>query len=289
MARCKICDGHVSQFGTKWGSYLGRDFRFVRCDGCEFIAVEDPSTEFERLYDERYYEGRGADPSVDYATELAEPERVVRHYEWRGILDIVQSHAGDLTHKRWLDHGSGAGGLVRFARRSGIDCFGFDTGAYAARARAAGVPILDAGELDAMKGTFDVVTLIEVIEHVVDPLPFLRDVANLLRPGGLLFATTGNAAPHVQTFTSWSYVVPEIHVSFFTPKSLGRAYEQAGLEPIQGRFSRGWTDILRFKILKGLGVRRRSPLEAALPWPVLARLAERRFELSAQPLARKPR
>lgn len=176
---------------------------------------------------------------------------------------------------------------MRFARRAGAECVGFDTGAYVSRARAAGVPILSEDELASMAGQFDVVTMIEVIEHLVDPLAFLQKVAALLRPGGMLFLTTGNVEPKATSFMDWSYVVPEIHVSYFTPRSLAVAYDKVGLTAVPGRFGAGWTDILRFKILKGMGVRRRSPLEAALPWPVLARLADRRFRVSAHPIGIK--
>ncbi len=287
VALCKICERPVQPLGKKWGAFLERDFHFVRCDACGFVAVEDPSTDFAKLYGESYYEGRGADPSVDYARELARPDRVVRVYEWRGILELVRSRMGDLSGKRWLDYGSGAGGLVRFVRDAGIDCVGVDTGAYAPRARAAGVPMLTDEEVTKMPGAFDVVTLVEVIEHVIDPLPFLERVAALLRPGGLLFLTTGNAAAHRKGFFDWSYVVPEIHVSFYTPRALTIAFERLGLTALPGEFGPGWTDILRFKILKGMRVHERSRLEAALPWPVLARLADRRFKASAHPLALK--
>jgi SAM-dependent methyltransferase len=138
-----------------------------------------------------------------------------------------------------------------------------------------------------MQESFDIITMIEVIEHVVDPIPLLRSVAGLLRRGGLLFLTTGNAFPQMKSFLTWAYVVPEIHISYFTPRSLEISYQKAGLTPVLGTYGRGWTDIIRFKILKNLGFKKRSSIEAALPWPVLSRLANARYNVASHPLAIK--
>jgi SAM-dependent methyltransferase len=262
-----------------------RAFHFARCEACGFVAVIDPCTDYAALYDETYYRGEGADPLVDYAHEVAHPHDTTRYYELRGVTALLRARRGDLTGLRWLDYGCGAGALVAHANRAGADCFGFDTGAFAERARAQGERILTAAELDRMAGTFDIVTMIEVIEHVVDPIALLRAVARLLRRGGLLFVTTGNAQPHAGSFLAWGYTVPEIHVSYFTPQSLARAYEAAGLTAVAGGYGPGWTDILRFRILKSLRVKERSALEAAMPWPLLARLADLRYRPSAHPLA----
>lgn len=285
---CKICEGRSVAIGVKSGAVIKRDFHLVRCESCGYVSVADPCTDYARLYDEDYYRGLGADPLVDYAAELDHPDQTIRHYEWRGLVALMRGQLGRDKGLRWLDHGSGAGGLVRYACGVGMDAVGFDTGAFAPRARERGVPMISADELDASTNAFDVVTMIEVIEHVVDPIALLRQVARVLRPGGLLFVTTGNVAPKQRDVLSWAYVIPDIHVGYFTPRSLSLAYERVGLRVVPGHYGPGWTDILRFKILKNLHVRSRSVVEAVLPWPILARLADRHVGVTAQPMARKP-
>jgi SAM-dependent methyltransferase len=132
------------------------------------------------------------------------------------------------------------------------------------------------------------VTAIEVIEHVVDPVSELRRMAALLRPGGVLFLTTGNAAPYAERLREWRYVIPEIHVSFFEPRTLRLALEKAGLRPDEPGFGPGWTDIVRFKVLKNLRRRSISPLDRFVPWPLVARLLDRRLQLAAHPIGRAP-
>ena len=166
------------------------------------------------------------------------------------------------------------------------DIYGYDTGAWADKARASGLPILDDGQLSQHAGTFDIVTAIEVIEHCVAPLIVLRQLRRLLKPGGLLFLTTANADTAPRNFPSWYYVSPEIHVSYFTSRALGHALLQTGFEPFPRGLLPGWDDIVRYKILKKLGVRNMNSWQRLLPWAVLARLANHKFGLSTHPLGR---
>jgi 2-polyprenyl-3-methyl-5-hydroxy-6-metoxy-1,4-benzoquinol methylase len=280
-----VCAADTRALGTVHGAYSARDYELRRCDRCRFAFIADPWTEFDRIYDERYYAGSGADPLVDYEFELAHPDETVREYEWRGIVDVVKQLAGDLDGKRWLDFGSGNGGLVRFAReQKHADVVGFDHGAIAGAARRAGIPMLAPEELLALDGTFDIVTAIEVLEHTIDPLAELRQIRRLLRPGGLLFLTTGNAAAFAEELMDWSYIVPEIHVSFFEPSTLAYALAQTGFRPEQGVPRSGFDQILKFKVLKNLRIRRRNRFTDLMPARPIAAVADRRVRLREHPV-----
>jgi SAM-dependent methyltransferase len=210
--------------------------------------------------------------------------RSIRRYEWRGIGNIVTSLMAPVAGMRWLDFGCGMGGLVEHCRDLEIEAFGHDEGWGADRARERGVPMLDDAQMREQEGTFDVVTAIEVIEHIADPVSALRTMRGMLRPGGLLFLTTGNARPYRGRIDRWAYVIPEIHVSFFEPQTMATALRVAGFRPERVDPPPGFTDVVRFKLLKNLRVRRRSRIEAALPWTPIARLVDRRFGISAHPL-----
>lgn len=111
-----------------------------------------------------------------------------------------------LTGKTALDVGCGAGLLVEPLARLGAKVTGIDaTPAVIAVAREhAAAMALDidyrVGDVQELEGQFDLVTCMEVIEHVADPAAFVEALAKRLAPGGLLIMSTPNA-------TSWSRLI----------------------------------------------------------------------------------
>ena len=285
---CRLCRSTQSvSLGSVHGVFSDRDYDLRRCNTCGFVFIADPWTDFARIYDERYYSGAGADPLVDYKFELSDPDRTVRQYEWRGITRCIRRLAGDPADLHWLDFGCGNGGLVRYLQaHTGAHAVGFEEGSVATDARAVGIPILSRDELRSQEGRFDVVTAIEVLEHTLDPIAELREIRRLLRPGGILFLTTGNAAPFADRLTRWRYVTPEIHISFFDPHTLAYAMSEAGFRPEPGSAGPGFELIIKFKVLKNLRVRRRNVITDAIPSRLLAALAEPRVRLGSHPVGR---
>jgi SAM-dependent methyltransferase len=248
--------------------------------------VANPWTDFETIYSESYYRGHGADPLVDYTGEVDHYTTTIRRYEWQGIMQVVGSLIPFSTETRWLDFGGGSGGLVRYCREQArCDVVGFDQGPVARDLVHPDVPILDTDDLRLARGSFDVVTAIEVLEHLIDPLAELRRIRGVLKPGGLFFYTTGNAKPFRHRLLAWRYVIPEIHVSFFEPETLALALRRTGFRPAQTGFLPGHASIIRFKVLKNLRVKRQHRVERLLPWEWIARVVDARYEVTSHPVA----
>jgi cyclopropane fatty-acyl-phospholipid synthase-like methyltransferase len=266
----------------------GSQFDLDRCSQCSFVFVRCPRTDFANLYDAGYYAGTGADRTVDYIAEMQDPD-TVRAYEWQGILQAVDSLTALGPTTRWLDYGCGLGGLVRWVgAQRGCSIVGFEEGYAHEYLASAGIPHVERSRIGEERGSYDVVTAIEVLEHAVDPISMLTEIRELLRPGGVLFLTTGNARPFQRRLSRWRYAgVPDVHVSFFEPSNLASAMERAGLEPFDAGYLPGLDSVIRYKVLKGLGVRRQQTWQRAVPWKLASRVVDRRFQVSAMPLARR--
>ena len=104
-----------------------------------------------------------------------------------------------LEGKTALDVGCGAGLLAEPLARLGASVTGLDASPElitVAREHAAGQGLdIDyrAGELEELEGQFDLVTCMEVIEHVADPAAFVKALGRHLAPNGLLIISTPNA------------------------------------------------------------------------------------------------
>ncbi len=251
---------------------------------CQFVFVSDPSLDYELLYSEDYYNGRGSDTKLNYVGEVENPSRTVRRYEWRGVLDRVRDLTPLPERATWLDYGCGTGGLVDYLCARNIDARGFEQGWCRDLLEKNDVPNIERDDFAQYAGTFDVVSAIEVIEHTADPVAELRAIRPLLKPGGLLFMTTGNAQPFHDRITKWRYVNPDVHISYFEPATLATALQAAGFAPAFPGFGPGWEDMIRFKLLLTFRRKWSSPVEAVVPWRSLARLVDSRLKLSAQPV-----
>ncbi len=149
------------------------------------------------------------------------------------------------TPGRLLDVGCGAGLAAEGLARAGHEVLGIDAAPEviaAARDHAAGLEglcyrVADVQDLGAEGLRFPVITALEVIEHVPDPGAFLRQLAALLEPGGMLFVSTIN-----RTMRSWlfakvgaEYLMRMLPIgthewrSFITPAELAQKGRQAGL------------------------------------------------------------
>ena len=137
---------------------------------------------------------------------------------------------------RLLDVGCSRGDFVAAAVALGFRAEGVEPASHiAAAARAAGLAV-HAGLLEEQRfaaASFDVVTVFEVIEHLPAPLALLRECHRILRPNGILIASTGNTASWtvaaMQARWDYFHVAQDAgHVSFFNPRSIALIAARTG-------------------------------------------------------------
>lgn len=164
-------------------------------------------------------------------------DRIDQH--WRSDERALRPLAG----KTALDVGCGAGLLCEPLARLGAQVTGIDAAPElidAARVHAEGQGLaIDyrTGGVEALDGQYDLVTAMEVIEHVADPAAFVGSLAARLAPGGLLILSTPNR-------TGWSKLLTitlaegfgriprgtHDYDQFIAPERMGELLGQAGLK-----------------------------------------------------------
>ncbi len=180
-------------------------------------------------------------------------------------LEWIQRHSGGLFGKQILDVGCGGGILSESMARQGAHVLGLDMGKEPLQ--VARLHALESGVevnyrqstvealAEEMPGRFDVVTCMEMLEHVPDPASVVRACAKLAKPGGQLFFSTIN-----RNTKSWLLMIlgaeqllrlvpkgTHDHAKFIQPAELSRYAEQADLllqhisgvryNPLLGQFS----------------------------------------------------
>jgi 2-polyprenyl-6-hydroxyphenyl methylase/3-demethylubiquinone-9 3-methyltransferase len=162
-------------------------------------------------------------------------------------LDYIDRHAG-LEGKRVLDVGCGGGILAEAMAQRGARVTGIDMGE--APLAVARLHLLESGlDIDYRRVPaetlaqeepegFDVVTCMEVLEHVPDPASTIRACATLVKPGGHVFFATINRNPkaYLLAIIGAEYVLRLLprgthdYAKLIRPGELGEWARKAGLE-----------------------------------------------------------
>lgn len=137
---------------------------------------------------------------------------------------------------RLCDIGCSRGQFVAAAIAAGFSAEGVEPAPRIAEAaRRAGRPVRT-GLLEDQQfadASFDALTLFEVVEHLRAPLPLLAECRRILKPGGILLISTGNAASWTTAVMGarWDYFDMARdggHISFFNPQSMAQLAGNAG-------------------------------------------------------------
>jgi SAM-dependent methyltransferase len=197
-----------------------------QCSSCSLGRTEVTNFDPNAYYTKEYFEGAHADGYADYLGA----EGVLRR-EFAETVSFVRSK---IAGGRLLDVGCAYGFFLQEARAH-FDVAGIevaqDAVEHCRRNELHVLPgVADKDNLQRL-GKMDVITLLDVIEHVPDPAATLSLCAAHLNPGGMLMLTTGDFHSLVARLSGrhWRLMTPPQHLWFFTPESMKRLAQGSGL------------------------------------------------------------
>jgi len=223
---CPLCRSEEREFPFE----LAEGYRVARCQHCRthYLYPRLTEEEMQLVYqDPSYYQG-GDSGYAD--TSYFDQESALRA-TFRSLLRNLQKRG--MTGGDLLEIGCGYGYLLEearpyFQRRVGTEC----SPDAAAQARKTGADVFVGGiEELAHDALFDCALAIQVIEHIYDPVRFMKQLVAHLKPGGYVVLATPDIGGALRKLMgrSWpSFKVPE-HVLYFDFQSLQKLMGAAGL------------------------------------------------------------
>jgi len=240
-----ICLACGARGATLWASAQdveyhtsAESFAFYRCGACSALFIDPvPVDRLSEIYPASYYSYAEPRKSLVHAVKSFLDRRF-----FRSILARVPGSA-----LRALDVGGGAGwelSTIRDTDPRFTETLVVDLDPNAAELAAANGHGYFCGRIEDFETDqrFDLVLLLNVIEHVRDPVRVLEKVRSLLSPNGVALLKTPNYdALDARLFRnqSWAgYHCPR-HWVLFTKESFTRAAERAGLEVRTAAYTQG--------------------------------------------------
>jgi SAM-dependent methyltransferase len=213
--------------------YTGATVDLVRCAACGFAqpaALPSLPDYFGRMYDQRW-----SDEWME-----AEFHDGTKDLIFREVVDRLSDRV-PARQRTLLDLGAHVGRLIQVAAQAGWRAEGVElnprTSAYAARATGLPVHRADLRDLVAEGRRYAAVTLIDVLEHIPQPVEALQGIRQVLQPGGWIAVKVPHGPNQLikerirgRVLRGYRPTVADnlVHVSHFTAGSLRMALERAG-------------------------------------------------------------
>lgn len=194
-------------------------FDIYRCQGCQ-ILFQYPFLEkktIENYYHREYYEGNAPYSYEDERAHIFYYEKV-----WKKRVKLISKY-GQKKIGNFLDIGCSFGGLLKVAQDAGFYPYGIEISEYCRHycKDQMGLKHIKSSfkELDSV--IFSFITMVEVIEHLKDPLNVLQFCFDHLEKGGVLLIQTANlnSLQAILQGKKYSYYLPG-HLFYFSEKNL---------------------------------------------------------------------
>lgn len=248
LNKCLLCGSEdISYYHT-----VADDIKISKCSNC---GIQFMNPQYSDAYLNEYYSGYIIDEP-----QWEEPLVYCHNY----YLSIVEKYA---AKGKLLDVGAGKGYLLEAAISRGWQAEGYDVDPVLTKKLSDKYKINvyygDFISLNLANGSYSAVTLHQVIEHLKDPVPYIKKIFQILKPGGILFLVQPNVHSRSALFklalerlgirkkNIGAYYDTSHHLFYYTPSTLRNFVESNGFKvlytksghparPNQSKFKRFW-------------------------------------------------
>ena len=194
-------------------------FKCLDCGFLQCLDAPEPTGYYKKLEDSEYEANRG--------------ERLLQ--AGKILQEIIKMMNVSPEGLRLLDVGAGCGILLEAATQLGFDAEGVEpsdwlrmiAGRHGCKIKADVIPD------PKISGPYDVVTLVDVVEHVSKPFELIQNAASLLKVGGIIVVVTPDVkslAARIMSWKWWHYRIA--HIGYFSKDNIEFICSKLGLKII---------------------------------------------------------
>jgi 2-polyprenyl-3-methyl-5-hydroxy-6-metoxy-1,4-benzoquinol methylase len=224
---CPLCGGAENVYKRT----LSYGPRLLICSKCDLHFVFPYPTLGQEFYDQNYYHSWGMTNNV-----LPEHVKLLKEKNMQKHVSYLSQF---VAKGNVLEVGCAMGSFLKVAYEEGFSVTGIDLSAQAcdiAKKDVPGAKILQ-GTLETVKfkpGTFDIIFMSDLVEHVPDPSPFWKETTKILKNNGIICIITPDPRHWSCALGGNSWVhFKEEHLVFFSKITMDWVSRQFGLKLIK--------------------------------------------------------
>ena len=229
---CRVCGEGEFSFFLRSSIY---DFDVYSCNSCgALFRFPFPSQEeIKSFYDEGYYSGNKVYSYLD--------ERKIKGSEFvwnerlKKLISIYEIENGKKPYSI-LDVGCSFGGFLEVSKKFGLVPWGIEISEYSSSyAKSRGINVIQGNVEEVFIGeeAFDIITMIEVVEHLSKPLETMKKIYKANTKGGIVLIQTANIDGLQSKFfgSNYHYYLPG-HLHYFSNKTLRNLLFRVGYKKV---------------------------------------------------------
>jgi len=226
--KCPLCNSKRFRLLYDLSSKSFEIYKIVKCKTCDLVFrnPQPAEQEINKFYTKEYYLGT---TDYTYRDERNDQRLLIKYSE------KVESFRKIKKGGRLLDIGCAFGMFLKAASKY-YNCYGVEISQYASDyAKAQGLNVFN-GTVERARypdNYFDIVNMVEIIEHLSDPKQTLSEIHRILKPDGILIIKTSNIESLYAKSKGgdWDYILPG-HLCYFSIKTLSKILALVGFQTI---------------------------------------------------------